>query len=85
MREPAFRAALHDAETAALTGVSRALVRLADRAVATLEGAMNDATAPMSVRLRAADAVLGRLLQLRELVTLEERVKELEERLGAET
>jgi hypothetical protein len=82
MRAPAFRAALHEAEAAALNAVSRSLVRLAEKAVTTIEAAMNDTSAPMSVRLRAADAVLGRLLQLRELVTLEERVRELEERLG---
>ncbi len=80
MREPAFQSAIREAEAAALAAVSRSLVRLAQRATATLEEAMSDTTAPLSVRLRAADAVLGRLLQLRELVTLETRVAELEAR-----
>jgi hypothetical protein len=36
----------------------------------------------MSTRVRAADITLARLLQLRELATLEARVTELEERAG---
>ena len=55
-----------------------AVLGLADAAVRTLARAMNDESAPLSIRVRAADAVLGRLLQLRELVILEERVRELE-------
>lgn len=81
LQEPAFAAALHAAEADALAAVSRSLVRLAERAAATLEGAMADEATPAATRVRAADAVLGRLLQVRELVTLEERVRELEARM----
>lgn len=81
LAEPAFQSALRKAEAAAIAAVSRSLVRLAERAAATLEGAMSDEAATASVRVRAADAVLGRLLQVRELVDLETRVQELEARL----
>ncbi len=84
MGEPAFVAALHAGEAEALAAVSRSLVRLAERAAATLEGAMSDEGTPAATRVRAADAVLGRLLQVRELVTLETRVRELESRMEAE-
>jgi phage terminase small subunit len=80
LAEPAFQAALRDAEADALAAVSRRLVRLADAAATTLETAMRDEATPAATRVRAADAVLSRLLQLRELVTLEERVRELEAR-----
>lgn len=80
MQVPAFSTALHAAEADALAAVSRRLVRLADTAATTLEAAMRDEATPIATRVRAADAVLSRLLQLRELVTLEERVRELEAR-----
>ena len=38
--------------------------------------------APWATRVRAADAALGRLLQVRELATLEARVAELEQLSG---
>jgi hypothetical protein len=41
---------------------------------------MSDPEAPISARIRAADTVFSRLLQLRNLVDLEKRVSELEDR-----
>ncbi len=43
---------------------------------------MSDLTVPPASRARAADAELGRLLQLRELVMLEARLTTLEEAAG---
>ena len=52
----------------------------ADIAVAKLvEDAMQEDDARTSTKVRAADIVLSRLLQLRELVDLEARVKKLED------
>jgi len=84
LAEPAFQAALRDAEAGAIAAVSRALVRLAERAAATLDGAMTDPAAASSTKVRAADIVLARLLQVRELVALESRVAELEARYAAD-
>ena len=84
LRQPAFLAAVREAEADALDELSRSLVRLGRSAAGTLEAAMGDATAPWATRVRAADAVLGRLLQLRELATLEARVAELERSVGLE-
>ncbi len=78
MADASFQAALRDAEASAIAAVSRALVRLAERAAATLDGAMTDPAAASSTKVRAADIVLARLLQLREGAVLEERVRELE-------
>ena len=81
-KQDRFKQMLAEAEQEALESLSRALVRLGDKATATLEGAM-DGAEKESTKVRAADIVLSRLLQLRELVTLEERVSELEKRLQA--
>jgi len=82
MRQPPFLEAVRMAEAGALDELSRSLVRLGRSAAGTLETAMDDPTAPWATRVRAADAVLGRLLQLRELATLEGRVAELERSFG---
>lgn len=82
LKLPHFRAALAEAEAEALASLSRALVRLGDNATATLEQAMGDDESSWSVKVRAADVVLSRLLQLRELVDLEQRVSELERQLS---
>jgi phage terminase small subunit len=82
LREPVFLAAVREAETAALDELSRMLVRLGRTAVGTLAKEMSDPKAPWPTRVRAADASLARLLQLRELATLEARVTELERSVG---
>ena len=79
LRQPAFRQALREAEAEALAGLSLALVNLGDKATKTLEAGM-DAKSD-TVRVGSADIVLQRLLQLRELVDLDARVRLLEERL----
>ena len=84
LKQPAFLGAVRRAEAAALDELSRLLVRLGRTAAATLAKAMADPAAPYATRVRAADASLGRLLQLRELATLEARVAALEEAAGVE-
>ncbi len=78
MHQPAFAAALAQAETDALAALSRRLVDLGGTAATTLEDAMKyDVKAP-GARVTAASAVLGNLLKLREVVALEDRVAALE-------
>lgn len=72
-----FQAALEEATATALKEFSRALVRLADKAVKALEDAL-DKEQDISVRLRAADIVTGRMLAVREQADLEERLAALE-------
>jgi hypothetical protein len=80
--EPAFMEAVRAAESRALDDLSRLLVRLGRTALATLAKAMNDPAAPYATRVTAANASLSRLLQLRELATLEARVRALEAAAG---
>ena len=82
LKQAAFVAAVRAAEARALDELSRVLVRLGSTAATTLEQAMSGPSAPWATRVRAADAALGRLLQLRELATLEARVAALEEAAG---
>ena len=77
-----FRGALAEAEGESLAALSRELVGMGTDATATIRATMADKTASPTVRLRAADIVLGRLLQLRELVALEDRVQALEDKIG---
>jgi transposase-like protein len=84
MKQPAFVQAVHAAEADAVEDLSRMLVRLGRTAVATLARAMTDPATPPATKVRAADATLSRLLQLRELATLEQRVAALEASVGHE-
>jgi transposase-like protein len=84
LKQPTFLQAVREAEAQALDELSRLLVRLGRTAVATLAKAMSDPTIPPATRVRAADASLGRLLQLRELACLEARVQALEAASGLE-
>lgn len=80
LKQPHFRQALQQAEGEALQALQRRLTALGDMAVGVLGDTMSDPQARPSERLRAADVTLSRLLQLREMVALEERVAELERR-----
>jgi phage terminase small subunit len=82
LKQPVFQGAVRDAESRALDDLSRLLVRLGRTAAATLAKAMNDPAAPYATRVTAANASLSRLLQLRELATLEARVRALEAQAG---
>ncbi len=82
MKQPQFVQAVHAAEAEAVEDLSRMLVRLGRTAVATLAKAMSDPATPPATKVRAADATLTKLLQLRELATLEQRVAALEASAG---
>ena len=84
MKQPSFVQAVHAAEADAVEDLSRMLVRLGRTAVATLARAMSDPATPPATKVRAADATLSKLLQLRELATLEQRVSALEASAGRE-
>jgi hypothetical protein len=81
LAERAFQTALADAERRLLETTSRGLIALSTKALAVTEAVLDDQSVPASTRLRAADVTLNRLLQLRELVSLEERIAALEARL----
>ena len=79
----ALQREIADVESAALAEATRGLLRLAADAVNTLGDAMST-DAATGARILAADIVLARLLQLRELVQIEARVTALETALRQE-
>ena len=75
--DDAFADALQEAEADAVAGLARSLAGLGESAAQALYDALQPGE-KMSTRLRAAEIVTDRLLKLRELVTLEERIAVLE-------
>lgn len=75
--DTAFTEAMQEAEAEAVAGLARSLAGLGESAAAALFDALQPGE-KMSTRLRAAEIVTDRLLKLRELVTLEERIAALE-------
>lgn len=67
----------------ALENVSRSLIRVGDKAVKTLESVMDSTTAAASVRVKAADVTLARMVAIREIVALDERLSAIERQLFA--
>ena len=72
-----FVEALRAAEAQAVAGLARSLAGLGESAAQALYEALQS-DQKITVRLRAAEIVTDRLLKLRELVTLEERIAALE-------
>lgn len=77
-KEPAFVEALKLAEGEAMQAVTRQLVTLAGEAVDTLRDIMKDGEENASPRVRAADALLNRVVQFKELSEFEQRLTALE-------
>ena len=76
--EPAFRQALQDAQDAALDATTGALVAASVASVALLRRVVEDETAQMSHRLRAAGTLLDASLRWHELRSLAQRIGALE-------
>ncbi len=81
LKTPAFQDALRAAESDALHELTRGLLALGKRSTRAVTAVLDDPGATHGERLRAADLILGRLLQLRELVDLEGRISALEQRI----
>lgn len=78
LTEPAFRAAIAASRAQMLERAAAQLAGLADKAIATLGEALDSADGD-AVRLRAAVAVLDKLLQWRQVTELEARIIALEQ------
>ncbi len=79
MKDSNFIAALKSAESESMQAISRTLVSIADNASQVLRDVMDNPKARDSSKIRAADVVLGRLLEIRSMAELEERIKKLED------
>ncbi|MEZ4870416.1 MAG: hypothetical protein R3C14_54305 [Caldilineaceae bacterium] len=74
-----FKAALTEAQDAALDAAARRLVAMTEQATAVISEVLADADEKTSARLRAAQIVLDNVLRLVELRDLAQRVAALEE------
>ena len=81
LADATFRAALHEAESQAIAGAARRLVKLTESALDVVEAVLVDRDIHPATRLKAVDTVLANLLRLRDLASIEERLAKLEENL----
>jgi hypothetical protein len=79
MDDPVFVAALDAAQRQAIDAALRRLTSLSVAAGAVLAQVMADTSAPSASRIRAADIVYGRMITLRDLTVLEQRLAALEQ------
>ena len=78
LKEPAFQRALQEAQGAALSETIRGLTHLSSKTLDVFASSLKDGSP--GLRLRAADTILGRLLQLREAHEVEQRLQTLEKK-----
>lgn len=78
LQRPDFTKALTGSTDAAVELLSRRLVGISTQALDALEDVLTDTAAPHSAKIRAAEIVLARLLNLRELVDIDARLTALE-------
>jgi hypothetical protein len=81
MKNPLFLETLHSAEAERLQELNRSLIGIARKATNVLEEILDDSQEKTADRTRAANIVLTKLLNLRELVIFENRLAKLEELL----
>jgi transposase-like protein len=81
MKQPLFASELREAEAQAVQALSRTLASLGEQAGQALRDALGEGE-KITVRLRASEIVTDRLLKLRELVDIEQRLLELEKRIN---
>ncbi len=79
---PEFKAELRAASKQAIDTAILRLSELSGQAVDTLREVMTDTATPPGTRVQAANIALARLLDLRELQELEERLQKIEKELN---
>ncbi len=78
LKDRDFTNELNAAQGEAIDATIRRLAELSGQAVDTLRSAMTSKSTPIGSKIRAADIVLGRLLAMKELGDLEQRIAALE-------
>lgn len=77
--DPAFVKALQAAQRETLEAIIRRLTSLANGAIGVLAAVMSDDKASAASKVRAAEVVIDRLLQLRKQLDIDERLVALED------
>lgn len=77
--EPDFKAALRAGSDAAIMAAAARLSKLSDDAIQAMQAVMAEPTEPgASIKLRAADTILGHIVKIREQSDILERLAALE-------
>ena len=84
LSDPAFRAALAQAEGEAVAAAGRRLAALAETALDALAGTLTDPRTPAPVKVRACEVVLANLIRYREVAQFEQRLAALEQEMRGE-
>ena len=77
-----FKSSLNQGSTKIVNELSSRLNSLGQLAVTVLQKTLEDPNTPAYARIRAADIVIGRMLQIREITDFERRISELEEKVN---
>lgn len=78
IKDPQIITALNEAAAQTMQALSRRLIALGEKAAQVIDETLDNADASEGVRLRAAALALDKILQIRELVDLEQRLTALE-------
>ena len=79
---PQVKTAMAEAQNSALQRISRALVYQGDTAVKVLNEAMTNPEMPAALRIRAADIIISRIIDIKEMIDFEGRLAELEKAIA---
>lgn len=75
-----FKDTLDQGVSEIVNELSSRLINLGQLAITILQKTMEDPNTPAYSRIRAADIVIGRMLQIREITDFEKRISALEEK-----
>ena len=82
LRDPQFRRALQAARSESFDSLSLGLLNLADKAMVALEDILDEPSTPgFAIRRAAANDIISHSTRLYEVVTLADRIAEIEYRL----
>lgn len=82
LKQPAFKGALQEYSNTVLDSIARQLILYSEDSLALLARTVNNGDVAISVRVRAAEAILGNMLKVASLVSIEKRLQDLEEAEG---
>jgi phage terminase small subunit len=79
LKQPTFGEAIVTSTERALEDLERRMVAMVDQAISTFRSTLEDPNVSPALKVKTADLVLERLFQIHDLITLERRMKRLED------
>lgn len=78
LEKPAFKSALQEYSNIMLDSIARQLILYSEDSLKLLADTVNNDKAALSIRVRAAEGILGNMLKVASLVSIEKRLRDLE-------